>query len=248
MKIGAQLFTVRDFCKTKEDFAQTLEKVADIGYKIVQVSGTCAYEPEWLADELKKNGLKCVLTHIPKDKLLENPEQVARDHQAFDCDYVGLGYFSFGKHKKDIEEFLDSFIPVAEAIKRQDKYFMYHNHAKEFQKIDGKTVMEHLAEHFPAHMMGFTLDTYWVQFAGADPAYWIERLSSRVPCIHLKDQTFDQKMAAVGEGNINFDRVFMSAERAGTKYMLVEQDDCNGENPFDCLKRSYEFLKSRGFE
>ena len=29
--------------------------------------------------------------------------------------------------------------------------------------------------------------------------------------------------------------------------MLVEQDDCNGEDPFDCLKRSFEYLKSRGF-
>ncbi|MBQ6706252.1 MAG: hypothetical protein IJN07_01925 [Clostridia bacterium] len=66
--------------------------------------------------------------------------------------------------------------------------------------------------------------------------------------VFYKDQTFDQKMAVIGEGNINFDRVFMSAQRAGTQYMLVEQDDCNGENPFACLKRSYEFLKSRGFE
>ena len=54
-------------------------------------------------------------------------------------------------------------------------------------------------------------------------------------------------MAVVGEGNINFDRVFTCAEKAGTKYMLVEQDDCNGEDPFECLKRSYEYLKSRGF-
>ena len=96
--------------------------------------------------------------------------------------------------------------------------------------------------------MGFTLDTYWAQFAGADPAYWIENLAGRVPCIHLKDQTFDQKMAVVGEGNINFERVFLSAQKSGTKYMLVEQDNCNGEDPFDCLKRSYEYLKSRGFE
>jgi sugar phosphate isomerase/epimerase len=55
-------------------------------------------------------------------------------------------------------------------------------------------------------------------------------------------------MAVIGEGNINFDRVFYSAEKAGTEFMLVEQDDCNRENPFDCLRRSYEFLKSRGFE
>lgn len=248
MKIGAQLYTVRDFCKTKEDFGETLQKIADIGYQTVQISGTCEYDPKWLADELKKNGLQCVLTHIPKEKLLENPQQVVLDHQVFDCDCIGLGYYTFEEPEKNLEEFLNLFTTVANAIKQKGKYFMYHNHAGEFQKIGNKTVLQHLAERFSADVMGFTLDTYWAQFAGADPADWIEKLSGRVPCIHLKDQTFDQKMAVIGEGNINFDRVFAAAEKAGTRYMLVEQDDCNGENPFTCLKRSYEFLKSRGFE
>ena len=248
MKTGAQLYTVRDFCKTKEDFAETLKKIAEIGYQTVQVSGTCAYEPAWLANELKKNGLQCVLTHIPKDNLTENARQVALDHQIFGCNYVGLGFFSFREPEKNLEEFSELFLPVANTIKENGKYFMYHNHAGEFQKIGRKTVLEHLAQRFPADALGFTLDTYWAQFAGADPADWIEKLSGRVPCIHLKDQTFDQKMAVIGEGNINFDRVFAVAEKAGTQYMLVEQDDCNGEDPFACLKRSYEFLKSRGFE
>ena len=125
---------------------------------------------------------------------------------------------------------------------------MYHNHASEFVKIDGKTVIEHLAEDFAPDIMGFTLDTYWVQAGGADPARVIESLSGRVPCIHLKDYAFGPKMAVVGEGNINFDRVFEKARDAGTEYMFVEQDDCYGEDPFECLKRSYAYLKARGFE
>ena len=32
MILGAQLYTLRDYCKTTEDFAETLKKVADIGY------------------------------------------------------------------------------------------------------------------------------------------------------------------------------------------------------------------------
>ena len=30
MEIGAQLYTVRDYAKTTEDFAETLKKIADI--------------------------------------------------------------------------------------------------------------------------------------------------------------------------------------------------------------------------
>jgi len=59
--------------------------------------------------------------------------------------------------------------------------------------------------------------------------WWIEKLSGRVPCIHLKDFAYGRKMAVVGEGNLNFDRIFAAAADAGTEYMLVEQDDCNGK-------------------
>ena len=108
--------------------------------------------------------------------------------------------------------------------------------------------MEKLMQDFSPEEMGFTLDTFWVQAGGGDPAQWLEKLAGRIPCIHLKDYAYGRKMAVVGEGNINFDRVFEKAAAGGTQYMLVEQDDCNGENPIECLRRSYQFLKSRGFE
>ena len=80
MVIGAQLFTVRDFAKDLSGFSETLKRVADIGYKVVQVSGTCDYEAEWLRDELKKNGLACVLTHTKPQEIIENTETVCKNH------------------------------------------------------------------------------------------------------------------------------------------------------------------------
>lgn len=159
-----------------------------------------------------------------------------------------MGCYGFTDKKEDLEKFFETYSPVVENVFKSGKYFMYHNHATEFIKIDGKIVLQHIAEHFAPEKLGFTVDTYWVQVGGGDPAQWIENLKGRVPVIHLKDCAFEQKMAVIGEGNINFDRVFKATEQAGTQYMLVEQDNCYEENPFDCLKRSYEFLRSRGFE
>ena len=85
MQIGAQFYTVREQCKTLDDFALTLKKVADIGYKTVQISGTCPYEADWLKEQLAINDLKCVLTHIPVPKLVGETEQVIADHVTFDC-------------------------------------------------------------------------------------------------------------------------------------------------------------------
>lgn len=248
MKIGAQLFTVREFCKTTDDLAKTLTRIADIGYKYVQVSGTCEFDAEWLKKQLDKNGLECAITHTPKDKLINATDTVISEHKVLDCKYIGLGYHKFTDEVEEYDAFCKLYTPVVDRIAACGRYFMYHNHASEFIKIGNKTIIEHLADDFSAERMGFTLDTYWVQVGGANPADYIERLLGRVPCIHLKDYAFGPKMAVVGEGNINFDRVFEKAKDAGTEYMLVEQDNCNGEDPFECLKRSYAFLKSRGFE
>lgn len=248
MIIGAQFYTLRNFCKTLDEFSETLKKVADIGYTSVQISGTCAYEPEWLRDQLKANGLKCAVTHIPGDKLKADPVKVAHDHDIFDCEYVGLGCYNFAAKDATTEKFTEEYLPVAKAIHSAGKYFMYHNHDAEFKWENGKTILANLAEKISPELMGFTLDTFWVQAGGGDPAAWIEYLSGRVPCIHLKDYSYGRKMAVIGEGNINFDRVFKSAEKAGTKYMLVEQDECYGEDPFDCLARSYKYLSSLGFK
>lgn len=249
MQIGAQLFTVREQCRTLEGFAETLARVADIGYRTVQVSGTCPYDAAWLKEQLEKNGLRCVLTHIPVPELTADPVQVARNHDVFGCPYVGLGYWSFSEDRgMTLEKWLATFPPVAKALHDAGKYFMYHNHNNEFKRIGGKLVMETLMEAVPAEQMGFTLDTYWVQVAGGDPGLWLEKLAGRIPCIHLKDCGFDHSMQAVGEGNINFDRVFEKAEAGGTQYMLVEQDDCHGEDPIECLRRSYRYLTACGFE
>lgn len=249
MEIGAQIYTVREYCKSLEDFSETLKRIADIGYKNVQISGVCKYEPEWLKAELQKNGLKCVLTHIKSDQLINNTLGVIKDHNVFDCEYIGLGWFSHDSDKENegTDDFFRIYRPIAEILKDNNKYLMYHNHDQEFRKINNIAIMQILAEGMPKDLMGFTLDTFWVQAGGGDPAQWLEKLSDRVPCIHLKDYAYGKKMSVLGEGNINFDRIFDKAESSNTKYMLVEQDNCNGENPFDCLKRSYDYLHSCGF-
>lgn len=250
MEIGAQFYTVREFCKDLEGFSETLKKVADIGYKNVQISGTCPFEPAWLNAELQKNGLKCVLTHTPPADLTADPVQVAKNHDAFGCDHVGLGYYKFNEEvtEESYDHYIKTYTPVIKALNENGKVFMHHNHAREFQKRDGKVILDCLAEQFPQEGFGITLDTYWVQVGGGDPAWWLEHFKGKVPVIHLKDYAYGPTMAVLGEGNINFDRVFEKAETAGTKYMLVEQDKCNGEDPFECLARSYAYLKAHGFE
>lgn len=81
MKIGTQFFTLRDFCKTTDELAETLKKVADIGYTTVQLSGVCSYDPDWMAEQLRANGLSCVLTHTDFGRMQNETEAVLAEHQ-----------------------------------------------------------------------------------------------------------------------------------------------------------------------
>lgn len=252
MVLGAQLYTLREFAKTPEMLAETLARVAEIGYKSVQVSGTCAYEAEWLDEQLKKNGLVCAATHFNPEKIRDNPEETVAFHNRFGCKNIGIGSMPGGlKDDGDYERFVRAFQPAAKRIAALGSSFLYHNHYYEFvRSADGKLYIEKMAEDFSPEELGFILDTYWVQYSGGDPADWIRKLSGRVKCVHLKDMAYKdtQRMAPVGAGNMNFKAIIDACADAGSEFLLVEQDECYGENPFDCLKQSYLYLKSLGLD
>lgn len=250
MQIGAQFYTIREFCKTPEGIAESLKKVADIGYKTVQISGVCAFDAEWMKEELRKNGLKCVITHTKPERIVGETEKVIEEHKTFGCNRIGIGFYDVAKN--GVQAFIDYYKDAAKLIKEKGMFLSYHNHDHEFARIDGKLIIDHILDAFSPDEMGITLDTYWVQSGGADPVMWLNKLKGRTPCIHLKDMLFtadkQRKMAVVGEGNMNFPAIIKAAIDNGVEYALVEQDNCYGEDPFDCLRRSYQYLKAQGLE
>ena len=250
MILGAQLYTLRDFTRTAEELAQTLARVAAVGYTTVQVSGTCEFEAEWLRDRLKENGLSCVVTHYNPHKIKEAPDSVVAFHNMFGCRNIGIGSIPGGlKNDEDYSRFVAGFLPSAKRLAELGSRFMFHNHGAEFAKSgSGRLYIERMAEDFTPAELSFILDTYWVQYAGGDPAWWVRELDGRVKCVHLKDMEYTdrQRYTWVGGGNMNFDSIISACEDAGTKYLLVEQDECYGEDPFVCLQKSYGYLHSLG--
>lgn len=252
MELGAQLYTLRSFIQCEKDICRTLQKVAEIGYKTVQVSGMGPISPYKLKDMCDKFGLKVVLTHTPAERILYETEKVIEEHEILGCSYIGIG--AMPEKYRDpqwVHCFAEDYKEPAKKIAASGKLFMYHNHNFEFEKINGKRIIDTLMEGFSEDEMGFTLDTYWVQAAGADVCQWLDILGNRIPCVHLKDMDvrgFNQVMAPVMEGNMNFAAILQKLEAIGkTQYLLVEQDTCE-ESPFVCLEKSYKNLSAMGYQ
>ena len=250
MQIGAQLYTVRDYTTNLEDFAKTLEKIAQIGFKVVQVSGTCEYDAKWLDAELKKNGLSCVLTHYNPCQVRDNTLEVIEKHNGFGCKNIGLGCMPGGPSEENLNAFLNDFKDVAKVMNEKGSRLFYHNHHFEFSRCsDGELMLDKIVKTFAPNELQITLDTYWVQYGGADVCDVIDKLKGRLTAVHLKDLTVvgsEQRMERVGYGNLNFPKILAHLKEAGTQYALIEQDNCYGMDPFECLKQSYEYLKSLG--
>lgn len=247
MILGAQLYTVRSFLQTEKDIKRTLQKIAEMGYTSIQVSAVGKIKPETLRAMCDEVSLQIVLTHTSPERILYETDQVIEEHNILGCDYIGIGAMPDKYRSLDwYGYFASDFREAAGRIARSGKLFMYHNHHFEFEKMDGKRMIDRLIEDFSPEELGITLDTYWVHAAGADVCEWIDKLKDRLHCVHLKDMGSNKQMEPVMEGNMNFTGILRALENANTKYLLVEQDVCQ-TSPFDCLQTSYNNLATLGY-
>ena len=250
-QIGAQYFTIREFIKTIEDFEESCKKIKEMGYKIVQISA-CPLDAADMKKVLDKYGLKVVVTHKAFENFLDDIDGIIAYNKTLGCDICGLGSMPLDcrNDAAGVEQFVKDVNKVAAKLKEAGVYFGYHNHAFEFVKYDGKSIMDRIIEGTDPESVVFIVDTYWLQFGGQNPVEFIKKLGKRAMAIHFKDfkVTLEHKieMAEIGEGNLDWDAIIPACEEAGAKWALVEQDICQ-RNPFDCLKTSYDFLATKGF-
>ena len=254
-RIGAQLFTIRDFMKTPEDFEAACKKISDMGYKTVQISGT-PLDAKTIREILDKYQLKAMLSHLPFDAFEKKPDWVIEYNKTIGADLCGLGMMpnEYMASLDGVREFIKKANAICDILKKENMYFGYHNHSIEFAKIKGKTVFDILIEETDPEIFNFIVDTYWLQVGGKNPAKCIRELGKRAMAVHFKDCKIDvddwahPKMAEIGEGNLDWDEIIAACKAAGTRWAFVEQDsNWMQDDPFKSLEVSYEFLKTKGF-
>ena len=247
-RIGAQLYTLRDFTKTKEDFDSSMKKLHDIGYKAVQISAVGPIAPEVLKEICDNYGMVIACTHKGFDEYVNKTDEMIEFHKRLGCDIAGLG--SMPEEYRNIEkiaEFVEKMNVVAEKMSQNGITFAYHNHQFEFEKMqDGKFMMDYMIEH---GNFDFIVDVYWLAVAGLNPAKYIRKMGKKAVVIHYKDLAVinhDVVMAEVMEGNLEWDEIIASSEEAGSRWAMVEQDVCR-RDPFESMKISYNNLVTKGF-
>ncbi|MFF2015478.1 sugar phosphate isomerase/epimerase family protein [Paenibacillus sp. NPDC058177] len=246
--IALQMYTLRDFTQTPDELRTTFQKVAAIGYTAVQVSGIGPIDPAKVKEYADEAGLKICATHVSWDRLENDLDALAREHQLWDCKYIGLG--GLPDHYRTSQEGYRTFAQQASEIARRLKeqyglQFIYHNHDFEFERVDGVTGMEILLND-SAPDFGLELDLYWVQAGGGDPIEWTRKVKGRMGVVHLKDMAIverRQTFAELGEGNMNYKGIIEACRETGVEWYVVEQDACR-RDPFESVSISLKYLQS----
>jgi sugar phosphate isomerase/epimerase len=248
--LAAQLYTLRDYLKTPDAIAETLPRVAEIGYRAVQLSALGPIDPAELKGILDTAGLAVCATHVSFDRLRDDLDGIVEEHRVLGCSYVAIGSMPNDyRNAAGYPRFAREASEVARRMKERGLTFGYHNHSFELERFDGRTGLEILYTESDPEVFTAEIDTYWIQHGGGDPADWIRRMKGRVPEVHLKDMAVvDNKpvMAEVGEGNLNWPAILEACREAGVQWYIVEQDHTYGRDPFESLGISLRNLKGMG--
>lgn len=259
--IGLQLYTVRD--AMAKDVAGTLAKVAKIGYNSVELATYTGSEKFYgmdaksFAAELKKNGLIAPSSHyrlgLDKDNGQDMQGTLLHDWQKAVDDAASVGIKNMvcawlsPTERGDIDTYkrlAATCNTAAETCKKAGIQFCYHNHDFEFQEQNGQLPYKILLDETDKNNVKFEVDLYWVTKANHDPVELFMQNPGRFPLWHVKDMdnTAAHNFTEVGNGVIDFKKIFMHADHAGLKYFFVEQDQCPGD-PFDSITKSIAYIK-----
>jgi sugar phosphate isomerase/epimerase len=239
-KIGIQLYTLRN--QLNDDFLGCLKELAAMGYDGVEFAMMYGgLSPEELAAELRKLDLEVCGMHVRLTDIMDKDSDAYRYAKATGCKYLVTSLAptfidEFDKLVKDCSE-------AGRVAAEQGLGFVYHNHAQEFDKINGRCALDLFYEQTPPELVKAELDTYWIKKGGDDPVPYLKKYAGRLPLIHLKDMDkTDGSFAAVGTGLIDVPGVIGIARESVAEWVIYEQDSCPCA-PLECARTSIENIK-----
>ncbi|NOR75342.1 MAG: TIM barrel protein [Draconibacterium sp.] len=252
--IGLQLYTVRD--KINQDLDGTLNRLAEIGYNSMEAAGYSfndgtfyGLKPKAFAEKLNGLGMPLNSSHTVCEP--DSAEKIFTDAAEAGCKFVIYPYLA-EPLRQNIDGYkatAEKFNKIGEIANKHGIRFGYHNHAFEFDKMDGQTGMDVLINETDPKLVTFELDLYWVTKGGANPVDFIKKHPGRFEVLHMKDmvKSDDMFFAPVGSGRIDFESIFAVKETAGMKMFFVEQDRFKELDPFESVEMSFNYLNNASF-
>ena len=249
--LGLQLYTLRDTMPA--DPKGNLKQVASFGYKELETysyGGGKIFGMDFkeFGDFTKDLGMQVTSGHYGLDLATADTwEQAVADAKSIGQSYMVVPYLNDTERKSidDYKRICEKLNKAGEVCNSNGVRFGYHNHAFEFETLDGQIPFDVMLAELDPKKCGMEMDIYWVVRAGRDPIEYINKYPGRFEQWHVKDMSKNNKdeNADVGTGSIDYQKIFAEAKKSGMKHWYVEQESYPGK-PIDSVAASAKYLNS----
>jgi sugar phosphate isomerase/epimerase len=250
--VGLQLYSLR--YEFKKDVPQTLQKVADMGFRQVEVSGYYGYNPEEFKNILDKFNFEVPGMIFGWDRFKNDFETLVNEAKLFGAKYVGVAWMPHETGNFTVEDAGRNCGEMNEFAARSKKAgltFFYHLHGFEFGDANGQPMIDFIMEKTSPDVV-FQMDAMWTLYGGCDPVWLMKKYGDRIKLIHLKDLRWgsgpvhtgnapDPTSVVLGQGQVDFPAILRLAKEKGTRLYIIEDE---AENALEQIPQSLEYLKS----
>lgn len=251
-KPAVQLYSIRE--QLANNAEQTLSTLKNAGYGAVEGFDLIQLQQikpmlDDLGFELKSSFLFWI--NVSQNHQLAHdinypwiPEKWGVEYEIERAQKLGLDTLVMGyllpQERQSLDQFkriVDQLAAAAELCQEADLQLLYHNHAFEFQAIDGTVPYFYTLEALKHSPMGFELDVFWAQVAGQNPVGLMQQMGGQLKQVHLKTgvhgQTaeYDDKALSeaaqsypLGTGSVDIVAVVKQAQAMQLTRAYVEQE------------------------
>ena len=256
-KLGLQLYTVR--AAMRQDLDGTLKRIAGIGYQELETYG---FDPEGLryygldakafAQRLKELNLTTPSGHYDLNRFVNTSvDDLKRymDRCIEGARAIGQSYITWPLIDADSRT-LDKFKVVAERLnvageqaKKGDLQVAYHNHDFEFVDQKGQRGYDIIMKETDPALVKLQVDLYWLARASQSPNDLFRKAPGRFVMWHVKDvHKVSGDYTEVGNGTVDFTKIWPDAELAGLRHFFVEQGGNFTHDPIRSITDSAEYV------
>ncbi len=244
--VALQLYSVRDDCA--RDLPGTLKAVAEMGYEGVEFAGYHGRSADELRKMLNDLGLKVAGTHIGIDTLLgDELKKTVKFNKTIGNQYLIVPWLP-DQYRSSKDAWLKTarlMNDIAKKVKPEGMRVGYHNHAVEFQPIDGEMPWDiFFGAAVPDVVMQLDTGNAMHGKVSSDGVLEIvKRYPGRAVTVHLKEFSSKNEKALIGEGEMRWKQFFKLCETVGgTEWYIVEQESY-AYKPLECARRCVENLR-----
>ncbi|MGE9312028.1 sugar phosphate isomerase/epimerase family protein [Niabella sp. CJ426] len=246
---GAQLWSLRNLLL--EEPGATFKKLAAAGYTVVEPAGfniseltIQGFKPEELKNLANDQGLQMVSAHFQFS--VKEASTISDRAASMGIKYIVRSFFS-----NELEQTQDTYKKAAQSLNQMgaiakafDLQLAYHNHAHEFEVVDGILLFDILLDYTDPDLVVFQPDLGWLGYAGQEPVNIFQKYPGRFPIWHLRDiDPVTKRSVAIGSGIIDFQSTFANRDLAGLEYAIVEMAS-DTEDPLGKILSSRQAIET----